>query len=152
VKLTKRLIEEAENEAQQELLEIIKECREPEAIIKEAKSAVHFMEREMDLRRVPYGYEFAPKKSSKGRSLGAIGYFIGIPTAVLSIKRKIYLKFIEDFQKEIEERRTIYLLPRGVSPYNWNITELREMCRSEGLPDSGDKNILIQRLRKVKKQ
>jgi len=143
---TKRQVGEAEDEARQELLEIIKAYREPEAIIEEAKSTVHFMEREMDLRRAPYGYEFAPKKSSKGKSLGATGYFIGIPTAVLSIKREIYLKFINDFQKELEQRRPIYLLPRGISPYVWN-----EMCRSEGLPDYGDKRILIERLRKVKR-
>lgn len=149
--LSKRQVRQAEDEAQDELFEIIKQNKIPEATIEAAKDTIRFMEREMDLRRDPYGYAFAPKKSSRGRSSGAIGYFMGIPTAVLSIKREIYLKFINNFQEELDRRRSIYLLPRGISPYVWNVAELRKMCRSEGLPDYGDKHILIERLRKVKK-
>ena len=138
---------EAEKEAEQELLAVIKKGNS-QAIIDEAKEAVRLMEREMDLRRVPYGYEFAPKRRSKAR---AATYFPGVPTKVLDIKRNAYLKFIKDYEEELELRRPIYLLPREINSYYWNVAELKEMCRSAGLSDYGDKHILVARLRKVKK-
>ena len=140
---------EAEKEAEQELLAVIKKGNS-QAIIDETKEIVRLMEREIRLREEPYGYAFAPKKTHLGRGVGAKSYFLGVPTKILDIKRTAYLNFISDYEKELEQRRPIYLLPREINPYYWNVAELKEMCRSEGLPDYGDKHILVERLRRVK--
>lgn len=148
--VSKKKIQEAEQEAEQELLGLIKKGNS-HAIIDEAKETVRLMEQEIRLREEPYGHAFAPKKTHLGRAVGAKSYFPGVSTKILDIKRTAYLNFIKDYEKELEQRRPVYILPRELNPYYWNVPELRQMCRSEGLPDYGDKHILVARLKKVKK-
>lgn len=140
-----REIKGAGQEARDEIAKIIRESRSTQDALESAREELRAIENELGKRTIPYGGGFVAGKRRLPQ------YFPGVPGVVLDTKRRIYKDFVEELEKELELRRPVYLLPREVNPYTWNIPELRQMCRSEGLSDYGDKHILIARLKKVRK-
>jgi len=145
--VSKKKIQEAEEEARKEIAEFIKMSRSADHALKLVKQEVGYIEDELGKRSIPYGGGFRGGKV-KGTTYRrkVPQYYFGIPADILEAKRAIFKAFIEELEEKLAigpktRREAIIMFDRGHT-----LEELREMCRKKGLVVSGSKKQLIARL------
>lgn len=138
--VSKKAIQEAEQEARNEIAKLISESSSTFDALRTAKQALGQMQDEIIKRTVPYGAGFWGGKW-KGKYPQ---YFQGVPGKILEAKTQIYQDFIEQLEQVAipkTRREEFVMYDRGHT-----LEELRQMCRDKGMVVSGTKKELIARL------
>jgi hypothetical protein len=144
--VTQKQIEQAEQEARDEIMKIIRESRSAQDALNTARLELSAIEDELGKRATPYGGGFARSKRARrgGKRLKA-HYFPGVPSKILDAKWRVYKDFIDGLERELAMPKTrkeeLIMYDRGHT-----LEELKEMCRKKGLSVSGSKKELIARL------
>jgi len=99
--LSKKRLKDTEEEARNEILDLIKGAHDIKEVLKDAKSDLFFIEDELGKRSIPYGGGFVVGHGTRKRIKAQ--YFPGVPGEVLDIKWRIYKDFIAELEPIIDE-------------------------------------------------
>ena len=94
--VSKKQIEQAKQEARDDISEWTKESRYTKEILERVKNEIRLIEDELGKRTIPYGGGFiysAPR-------------FRGVPTAILDAKWKVYKDFADSLEIELARPKT----------------------------------------------
>jgi len=99
--ISKRRLKEAEEEARNEILELIKDARDIKEVLHQAKWELSYIEDELGKRSIPYGGGFVSGHGTRKRIKAQ--YFPGVSGEVLNIRWRIYKDFIAELEPIIDE-------------------------------------------------
>lgn len=126
---SKKQLKEAEEEAQKEILQIIKDAHNIKEVLSYTKMELDAIEDELGKRSIPYGGGFVAGHGRRKRLKRQ--YFPGVPGDILDVKWHIYKDTVAELEPIIEEIDACI--------YTFGYDEVKQMAIAEKITTVGGK-------------
>ena len=131
--VSKKQLEEAKREAEEELRQMIRESGSAKDALEATKNELKLMDIELGRRTIPYGADFWTKRGRYKQR-----YFADVPGSILYAKFLVYKDFVKELEPIVEE------IDECIRIFSYD--EVKQMAIAEKISTAGGKTMMCKEL------